>query len=72
VDLWLDDEVLDAYFARAAAQRISRQAAIRAALRAYLFPESAPVTVRVFKGVAHDLAREESEGRGWQATLRSR
>jgi len=61
VDLWLDDEVVDASFARAAAQGISRQAAINAALRAYLFPESVPVTLRAFRKVLRRILREERQ-----------
>jgi uncharacterized protein (DUF4415 family) len=59
ITIWLDDDIIGAFRARAEAQGIGYQTMINAALRAALSPEAAPLTEATLRKTLRRVLREE-------------
>jgi uncharacterized protein (DUF4415 family) len=57
ITIWLDDDVLDAFRARANADGRGYQTLINEALKNALVPDAAPVTVGVLRRILHEELR---------------
>lgn len=59
ITIYLDDDVIETFRARAEAQGTGYQTLINTALRAALFPEAAPLTEATLRKALRKILREE-------------